>query len=127
MMLAHILLATSLSVVSASNASKPHIIMFVVDDLGWHNVGWHNSDIITPNADKLLKEGVELDRSYVYFYCAPTRSSIMSGRLPYHVNQVILPDWSKDWNMPQEMTALPKKLKQAGYHTHMVARLIMEA
>jgi len=31
-----------------------------------------------------------MDKSYVFMYCAPTRSSIMSGRLPYHVNQLIL-------------------------------------
>ena len=44
----------------------------------------------TPNANALVKEGIQLDKSYVFMYCAPTRSAIMSGRLPYHVNQVIL-------------------------------------
>lgn len=43
----------------------------------------------TPNADALVKEGIQLDKSYVFMYCAPTRSAIMSGRLPYHVNQVL--------------------------------------
>jgi arylsulfatase A-like enzyme len=43
----------------------------------------------------------------------------MSGRLPYHVNQVILSSQIADWDMPKEMTALPAKLKQAGYSTHM--------
>ena len=80
----------------------------VVDDLGWHNVGWHNPDMITPNADDLVANGMtcaaalrsrpigcqsepallaarRLDRSYQFWYCAPTRSSIMTGRLPYHV------------------------------------------
>eukprot|EP00662_Eupelagonemidae_sp_cell21_P047566 gene47566-62992_t len=84
-----------------------------VDDLGWHNVGWHNTDMITPHADALVKEGIELDRSYVFMFCAPTRSSIMSGRLPFHVNQVILSDWDRDWDMPREMTAMPAKLKKA--------------
>ena len=54
----------------------------VPQDLGWHNVGWHNPDMITPNADKLVAEGMTLDRSYQFWYCAPTRSSIMTGRLP---------------------------------------------
>lgn len=46
----------------------------------------------------------------------------MSGRLPFHVNQVILFNWMRDWNMPSEMTAFPAKLKQAGYATHMVGK-----
>jgi len=31
-----------------------------------HNVGWHNKDMKTPNADALVKEGIQLDKS-----CAP--------------------------------------------------------
>ena len=44
----------------------------------------------------------------------------MSGRLPYHVNQIILGMNNPDWDMPSEMTAMPRKLKQGGYATHMV-------
>ena len=44
----------------------------------------------------------------------------MSGRFPYHVNQLILSSMLPGWDMPKEMTAMPKKLQQAGYSTHMV-------
>lgn len=44
---------------------------------GWHNVGWHNKDMLTPNADALVRSGMQLHRSYTFWYCAPTRSSIM--------------------------------------------------
>lgn len=76
--------------------------------------------MITPHADALVAAGITMERSYVFQYCAPTRSSIMSGRLPYHVNQVILGMNNPDWDMPSEMTAMPRKLKQGGYATHMV-------
>ena len=33
----------------------------VVDDLGWHNVQWHNPDMITPNANKLVADGMTCD------------------------------------------------------------------
>ena len=46
--------------------------------------------MLTPHSDALVAEGIMMERSYVFMYCAPTRSAIMSGRLPYHVNQVIL-------------------------------------
>ena len=32
-----------------------------------------------------VKEGIEMDRQYVYKYCSPTRSGIQSGRHPFHV------------------------------------------
>ena len=40
--------------------------------------------------DGLANAGVKLDSFYTQPICAATRSSIMSGRLPYHVNQLIL-------------------------------------
>ena len=45
--------------------------------LGWNNVGWHNNDMQTPTADELVRDGIELDRHYAFYYCAPTRSSLM--------------------------------------------------
>ena len=56
-------------------------------------------------------------------YCAPTRSSILSGRLPFRVNQVLTGMQNPDWDMPSEMTAIPKKLKEGGYATHMVGKV----
>ena len=37
--------------------------------------------------DAMAREGILLDRHYVFKFCSPTRSSILSGRLPIHVNQ----------------------------------------
>ena len=76
----------------------------------------------TPNANALVKEGIQLDKSYVFMYCAPTRSSIMSGRTPFRVNQILFGMNEPDWDMPSEMTAMPKKMKLGGYATHMVGK-----
>ena len=60
------------------------------DDLGWGNVGWHHSEPFaaaeTPVMDRLVREGVELDRHYAYFLCSPSRASIHSGRLPVSIS-----------------------------------------
>ena len=69
-------------------ADQPHLVFFMADDTGWNNVGWHNPDVLTPHADALVAEGVELDRHYAFVYCSPSRSSFMTGRLPYHVQQI---------------------------------------
>ena len=61
-----------------------HILLVVVDDFGWSDVGFHGSKINTPNMDKLAAEGVILDNYYVQPICSPTRSALLSGRYPIH-------------------------------------------
>ncbi len=56
-------LAVLLLCVSAE-ATPPHVLFFLSDDLGWSNVNFHNSKAFTPTLDKLRSEGVELTRHY---------------------------------------------------------------
>ena len=65
-------------------ASPPHILLLVVDDLGWSDVGFHGSKIETPNIDNLAAEGVVLDNYYVLPLCTPTRAALLTGRYPIH-------------------------------------------
>ena len=69
-------------------ASPPHILLVVVDDLGWSDVGFHGSKIETPNIDKLAAEGVVLDNYYVLPVCTPTRSALLTGRYPIHTGEL---------------------------------------
>jgi len=94
--------------------------MVVVDDVGWNNVPWHNKDLeaYMPVSKNLSAQGVELDRHYAYLYCSPSRSSLLSGRLPFHVNQVNLKPEYASSGIPEEMATIPEKLKSAGYVTH---------
>ena len=73
----------------AAAPKKPHIVISLVDDLGWADVGFNkkNPHAYTPFVDKLAASGSILDRHYGYAFCSPSRSSLMSGRLPHHVNQ----------------------------------------
>ena len=66
------------------SAAPLHILLIVVDDLGWSDVGFHGSKIKTPNMDKLASEGVILDNYYVQPVCTPTRAALLSGRYPIH-------------------------------------------
>ena len=114
-------------------APKPHLMFILVDDWGWANVGYHNTsnkEVVTPNIDALVKDGLELDQHYVYKFCSPSRSCLMSGRLPIHVNDknakpnVYNPDdkVSGFAGIPREMTGLAEKLRGAGYATHQVGK-----
>ena len=53
-------------VCAAAAAGRPNVIMFVIDDLGWNDVGYQGAGYTTPTLDRLTKEGVRSDLvSYV--------------------------------------------------------------
>ena len=97
-------------------ALRPHILFWVVDDQGWANVGYHNPQhVITPHTDELATAGIKLERHYAAELCAPSRASLMTGRLPYHVLQ-------EGTHVQRGFNMLPAKLKQVGYATHHVGK-----
>jgi len=66
------------------NDQKPNIVVLIVDDLGYNDIG-PESLVRTPNIDLLLKDSaIELKRHYAYSWCAPSRASFMVGREPVH-------------------------------------------
>lgn len=106
-----------------AGGSKPHIIFIAADDLGWNDVGWHNEQMYTPNLDKLARDGVILNSSYVQPVCTPSRNCFMTGYYPFHTglqHDVIHPLIPKF--LPSNFTTLPQHLKKLGYATHMVGK-----
>ena len=63
-----------------SLGEQPNIVLIVADDYGFHDIGYHGSQIQTPTLDKLAADGVKLENYYVQPICSPTRSQLMSGR-----------------------------------------------
>lgn len=61
-------------------AKQPHIVIVLADDFGWYDVGYHHSEIRTPNLDKLSAGGVRLENYYVQPLCSPSRNQLMTGR-----------------------------------------------
>merc|ERR1719159_467556 len=94
----------------------------MADDQGWANSGFHNPRLIAPNTRALINEGVILKRHYVYKFCSPTRCSVLSGRLPIHVNQENSATEQPLAGIPVNMTAFPTRLKEMGYATHQIGK-----
>lgn len=63
-----------------TGSKKPHVLFILADDYGYNDIGYHGSEIKTPNLDKLASQGVKLENYYVQPICTPTRSQLMSGR-----------------------------------------------
>ncbi|TZF86158.1 sulfatase (plasmid) [Pedobacter sp. BS3] len=87
--------------------SKPNVVFFLVDDLGWTDVEPFGTTFYeTPNIKKLAAESVRFTRAYAACpVCSPTRASIMTGKYPARLQ-------TTDWfgaPQPEEVLANPKK------------------
>jgi arylsulfatase A-like enzyme len=79
------LLLLSTMGVSQASPSPRHVLMVVIDDLGFDDLGFRNEgQIKTPNFNKLHADGIELGQYYVQPSCSPTRAALLTGRKPLH-------------------------------------------
>ena len=97
-------------------ATQPHILFVLADDYGWNDIGYHGSEIKTPNLDELAADGVKLENYYIQPICSPSRSQLLSGRYQIHTglqHGVIRP--SQPNGLPLEIPTIADKLKEVGY------------
>jgi arylsulfatase A len=114
-----------------SNQRPLNIVFFLVDDLGWRDVGSFGSEFYeTPNIDRLAQKGIKFTNAYAASHvCSPTRASIMTGKYPARLN---LTDWiggrrsytferltSPNFlqELPLEETTIAEALRAHGYAT----------
>jgi len=125
--LAQAVLATGLAWVppaaSQPVAPRPHIVYIVSDDQGWKDVGFHGSDIRTPNIDQLAQGGARLEQFYAQPMCTPSRAALMTGRYPhrYGLQTLVIPS-AGTYGLATDEWLLPQALKEAGYRTAIVGK-----
>lgn len=98
---------------------RPNIIIIVADDLGWHDVGYHGSEIPTPHLDRLAREGMRLEQHYVFPVCSPTRAALLSGR---YATRFGLDRPTNGRVFPFDTVTLAKALQGVGYTTALVGK-----
>jgi arylsulfatase A-like enzyme len=76
-------LAASSVAVGASDSARPNIVLILVDDLGYSDLGCYGGEIETPNIDRLAQNGVRMTQLYNSARCCPTRASLMTGLYPH--------------------------------------------
>lgn len=111
----------ALSAPAQKKNTPPNIILIMVDDMGYSDIGAYGSEISTPNLDKLAAEGIRFREFYNNSICAPTRASLLTGQYPHRAGigyfdvNLGLPPYQGYLN--KESLTLGEVLKQNGYST----------
>ena len=94
--------------------------MVVGDDFGTYDAGaYRGGRIPTPEIDALTARGLLMNSFYVFQICSPTRSSLVSGRYPFHVSQQ-LPEGFHAISRQYEL--LPALLNKYSYDTYHIGK-----
>ncbi|MHC4997184.1 MAG: sulfatase-like hydrolase/transferase, partial [Planctomycetota bacterium] len=62
--------------------SRPNIILIMVDDMGWSDIGCYGGEVVTPNLNRLANQGMRFTQFYNNAKCTTTRSSLVTGLWP---------------------------------------------
>jgi arylsulfatase len=125
-----LLALTTLAAVTlhAQPAKRPNIVVFLVDDVGFSDLGCYGSEIPTPNLDKLASEGVRFTQFYNTARCSTTRAALITGLYPHQAGMGWLDGkvepQSKGFHgklLPRCVT-IAEVLQQAGYFTAMAGK-----
>lgn len=108
-----------------SPSGKPNMIVILVDDLGYGDLGCTGSrQVMTPSIDRLAKEGVFCSRGYVTApMCAPSRMGLLTGKFPKRFGITTNPNSQIDYlpeshyGLPLKEKMIPEYLKPFGYRS----------
>lgn len=108
---------------SANAQDKPNVVFILVDNTGWGDLGVYGGTVPTPRIDSIARDGIRLDNYTVEQNCTPSRSAIMTGRLPLRsgTTRFPLPGEGKSGLPPWEFT-LGELFSDAGYATAMFGK-----
>jgi arylsulfatase len=115
----------SFPVAALSATDKPNVIVMMVDNLGWGELGVYGGGELrgaaTPRLDKLAEEGMLLQNFNVEPQCTPTRSAFMTGRRPIRsgTTKVV---WGVLYGLTNWEITIAELMSEAGYATGMFGK-----
>lgn len=113
---------------SSPSAPRPNIVVVLIDDVGFSDIGCYGSEIPTPNLDALAAGGLRFSQFYNCARCSPTRASLITGLYPHQAGMGWLDNkvepGSKGFHgklLPRAVT-IAEVLRDAGYFTAMTGK-----
>jgi arylsulfatase A-like enzyme len=126
-LIALVLTALSLTAVSQVQ-TRPSVIVILVDDMGWSDLGSYGGEIPTPHLDALAAKGVRFTHFYNTARCSPTRASLLTGLYPHQTGMGHLDNIVREGSagttgrLNERCVTLAEVLREAGYFTAMTGK-----
>ena len=102
-------------------SARPNIIVILVDDLGYSDLGCYGGEIETPHLDRLAEGGIRFSQFYNTARCCPSRASLLTGLYQHQagVGFMTYADWGEGYEgtLNEKCVTLGEALKNAGYTT----------
>jgi arylsulfatase A-like enzyme len=108
-------------------AGAPNVVVMVLDDVGFADLGCFGSDVETPNIDGLAADGLRFNNFHTTALCSPTRSSLLTGRNHHSVGMAVVSNWDTGFpgargRVAHSAATLGEVLSLNGYHTFAVGK-----
>lgn len=100
---------------------QPNVVLILVDDMGFSDIGCYGGEVRTPNLDRLARGGVRFSQFYNTARCSPSRASLLTGLHPHQTGIGILTNDDRPRGYPGTLNprcvTIAEALKTAGYAT----------
>lgn len=101
--------------------TRPNVVLVLVDDMGFSDIGCYGGEIHTPHIDRLARDGVRFSQFYNTARCSPSRASLLTGLHPHQTGIGVLTNDDRPRGYPGSINdrcvTLAEVLKSAGYST----------
>jgi arylsulfatase len=126
-----LLVALGATAEQGETVSRPNIVIVLVDDMGYSDIGCYGGEIDTPNIDGLAQGGLRFTQFYNAGRCCPTRASLLTGRHPHQVgighmteppSTTLGFEGAYQGYLNDRCVTIAQVLRGAGYHTLMTGK-----
>ncbi|MDN3310210.1 arylsulfatase [Microbacterium oryzae] len=106
---------------------SPNVIVMLVDDMGYADIGPFGSEIDTPNLDRLAERGVRMTNYHTTPVCSPARAALLTGINPHRAGFSTVAGFDpgfpgSTFEIADDVLTLPEILRGNGYSTFMVGK-----
>jgi arylsulfatase A-like enzyme len=106
---------------------SPNVVVIMLDDVGFAQLGCYGSSIATPNIDRLAESGLLFNNFHTTALCSPSRASLLTGRTPHNVGIGTVMELAAgypgyDAQIPRSAATLARILQTAGWNSWAVGK-----
>jgi arylsulfatase len=109
--------------ITERSGEQPNIVLIMVDDMGYSDIGCFGSEIGTPNLDRLAENGIRFTQMYNCARCCPTRASLLTGLYPHQagIGHMVGNHGVREYQgyLRDDCVTIAEALGAGGYQTYM--------